>query len=140
MVERRITGEPTEITAESVTVETPDDLAVENVEMTEDGGAIINPIEAPAEDRFDANLAEFIDEEELQAMSSDIMQDYKDDKSSRDEWYDAYSKGLKLLGFTYEDRSQPFQGASGVTHPLLAETVTQFQIHTALRSAEGQLS
>ena len=129
MVERRITGDPTaEITTESITVETPEDeLTVQNVEMTEDGGAIINPIEAPAEDRFDANLAEFIDEEELQAMSSDIMQDYKDDKSSRDEWYDAYSKGLKLLGFTYEDRSQPFQGASGVTHPLLAETVTQFQ-------------
>jgi len=129
MVERRITGDPTsEITTESITVETPEDeLTIENVEMTDDGGAIINPIEAPAEDRFDANLAEFIDEEELQAMSSDIMQDFKDDKSSRDEWYDAYSKGLKLLGFTYEDRSQPFQGASGVTHPLLAETVTQFQ-------------
>ena len=129
MVERRITGDPTsEITTESITVETPEDeLTVQNVEMTDDGGAIINPIEAPAEDRFDAKLAEFIDEEELQAMSSDIMQDYKDDKSSRDEWYDAYSKGLKLLGFTYEDRSQPFQGASGVTHPLLAETVTQFQ-------------
>ena len=79
MVERRITGDPTsEITTESITVETPEDeLTIENVEMTDDGGAIINPIEAPAEERFDANLAEFIDEEELQAMSSDIMQDLK---------------------------------------------------------------
>ena len=128
MVERRITGDPTEIEAESITVETPDEgLTVENVEMTDDGGAIINPVETPPEDRFDANLAEFIDDEDLQNLSSDLMQEYKDDKSSRDEWYDAYSKGLKLLGFNYEDRSQPFQGASGVTHPLLAETVTQFQ-------------
>ena len=128
MVERRITGEPTgEIITESITVETPDELAIENVEMTEDGGAIINPIEVAPENKFDANLAEFLDDEALQDLSSDLMQEYKDDKSSRDEWYDAYSKGLKLLGFTYEDRSQPFQGASGVTHPLLAETVTQFQ-------------
>ena len=128
MVERRITGEPTEITTESITVETPEnELTVENVEMTEDGGAIINPVETPPEDRFDANLAEFINEEDLQNLSSDLMQEYKDDKSSRDEWYDSYSKGLKLLGFNYEDRSQPFSGASGVTHPLLAETVTQFQ-------------
>jgi hypothetical protein len=128
MVERRITGEPTEIVeTESITVETPDALSIENVEMTDDGGAIINPIELPPEDQFDANLAEFLDEDDLQNLSSDLMQEYKDDKSSRDEWYDAYSKGLKLLGFTYEDRSQPFQGASGVTHPLLSETVTQFQ-------------
>ena len=128
MVERRITGEPTgEVITESITVETPDELAIENVEMTEDGGAIINPIEVAPENKFDANLAEFLDDEALQDLSSDLMQEYKDDKSSRDEWYDAYSKGLKLLGFTYEDRSQPFQGASGVTHPLLAETVTQFQ-------------
>ena len=128
MVERRITGEPTgEIITESITVETPDELAIENVEMTEDGGAIINPIEVAPENKFDANLAEFLDDEALQDLSSDLMQEYKDDKSSRDEWYDAYSKVLKLLGFTYEDRSQPFQGASGVTHPLLAETVTQFQ-------------
>ena len=128
MVERRITGEPSEVVSESITVETPEDeLTIENVEMTDDGGAIINPVETPPEDRFDANLAEFIDEEDLQNLSSDLMQEYKDDKSSRDEWYDSYSKGLKLLGFNYEDRSQPFQGASGVTHPLLAETVTQFQ-------------
>ena len=128
MVERRITGDPTsEVTTESITVETPGDDLLQNIEMTEDGGAVINPVEEAPENEFDANLAEFIDDESLQDLSSDLMQEYKDDKSSRDEWYDAYSKGLKLLGFTYEDRSQPFQGASGVTHPLLAETVTQFQ-------------
>jgi hypothetical protein len=95
--------------------------------MTEDGGAIINPIEVAPENQFDSNLAELIDEEILNDISSDLIGDYKEDKSSREEWHDAYAKGLKLLGFNYEDRSQPFQGASGVTHPLLSETVTQFQ-------------
>jgi hypothetical protein len=127
MVERRITGEPTQIITEEVTVETPDELTVENVEMTEDGGALINPLEQQEEVEFDSNLAEYMDEKDLQDMSSDLVGDYKEDSSSREEWYDAYAKGLKLLGFKYEDRSQPFQGASGVTHPLLSETVTQFQ-------------
>jgi hypothetical protein len=127
-VDRRITGEPTEIEGESVTIETPEDqLTVENVEMTEDGGALINPMDEQMEVEFDSNLAEYMDEKDLQDMSSDLIGDYKEDSSSREEWYDAYAKGLKLLGFKYEDRSQPFQGASGVTHPLLSETVTQFQ-------------
>ena len=127
VVDRRITGVPTEnVEVESVTVETPD-LSIEGVEMTEDGGAIINPVEVAPENQFDSNLAELIDEEVLNDISSDLIGDYKEDKSSREEWHDAYAKGLKLLGFNYEDRSQPFQGASGVTHPLLSETVTQFQ-------------
>ena len=127
-VDRRITGEPTEIEGESITIETPEDqLTVENVEMTEDGGALINPMDEQMEVEFDSNLAEYMDEKDLQDMSSDLIGDYKEDSSSREEWYDAYAKGLKLLGFKYEDRSQPFQGASGVTHPLLSETVTQFQ-------------
>ena len=127
MVERRITGEPTEVIAEEVTVETPDELTVENIEMTEDGGALVNPMSEQEEVQFDSNLAEYMDEKDLQDISSDLIGDYKEDNSSREEWYDAYAKGLKLLGFKYEDRSQPFQGASGVTHPLLSETVTQFQ-------------
>ena len=127
MVERRITGEPTQVIAEEVTVETPDELTVENIEMTEDGGALVNPIDEQEEVEFDSNLAEYIDEKDLQDISSDRIGEYKEDSSSREEWYDAYAKGLKLLGFKYEDRSQPFQGASGVTHPLLSETVTQFQ-------------
>jgi len=127
MVERRITGEPTQVITEEVTVETPDELTVDNIEMTEDGGALVNPMSEQEEVEFDSNLAEYMDEKDLQDMSSDLVGDYKEDNSSREEWYDAYAKGLKLLGFKYEDRSQPFQGASGVTHPLLSETVTQFQ-------------
>jgi len=127
MVERRITGEPTEVITEEVTVETPDELTVDNIEMTEDGGALVNPMSEQEEVQFDSNLAEYMDEKDLQDISSDLVGDYKEDNSSREEWYDAYAKGLKLLGFKYEERSQPFQGASGVTHPLLSETVTQFQ-------------
>ena len=128
VVEKRITGEPTGLETESITIETPDEsLTVENVEMTDDGGAIVNPIADEIDSEFDQNLAELVADEDLTDISSDLISDYKEDKSSREEWHDAYSKGLKLLGFNYEDRSQPFQGASGVTHPLLAETVTQFQ-------------
>ena len=127
VVDRRITGVPTPDTeVESVTIDTPD-LEIEGVEMTEDGGAIVNPIDIAPDNDFDSNLADVIDEEALKDISSDLIGDYKEDKSSREEWHDAYAKGLKLLGFNYEDRSQPFQGASGVTHPLLSETVTQFQ-------------
>jgi hypothetical protein len=75
----------------------------------------------------DSNLADFVDETELEKISSDLLSDYLNDKETRKDWEEGYTQGLDLLGFKYEDRSQPFQGASGVTHPLLAESVTQFQ-------------
>ena len=78
------------------------------------------------ENDFFANLAEDMEEDELGRISADLFDEYENDKSSRDEWSRTYTQGLDLLGFKYEDRSQPFQGASGVTHPLLAEAVTQF--------------
>ena len=98
-----------------------------DIEMTEDGGAIVNPEQEQIETGFDGNLAEFIDENDLQVIASELRQSYEDDKSSRSQWEEAYTKGLDLLGLNYNERSQPFQGASGVTHPLLAESVTQFQ-------------
>ena len=76
---------------------------------------------------FNSNLAEFIEEDVLEKMSDDLRSDLENDKSSRSDWEKAYVDGIKLLGFTYEDRSRPFQGASGVTHPLLSEAATQFQ-------------
>ena len=98
-----------------------------DIEMTEDGGAIVNPEIMPPDTGFDGNLAEFIDENDLQVISSELRQSFEDDKSSRQQWEEAYTKGLDLLGLNYNERSQPFQGASGVTHPLLSESVTQFQ-------------
>ena len=83
-------------------------------------------VEEPEQD-FNANLAEDMDESTLQSMSSVLVDEYKKDKGSRKEWEDAYIKGLDLLGTKYREVTKPFKGASGVTHPLLAESVTQFQ-------------
>jgi hypothetical protein len=68
-----------------------------------------------------------MDERTLKEMGSDLVEEYKKDRTSRKEWEDAYIKGLDLLGTRYQEVTKPFKGASGVTHPLLAEAVTQFQ-------------
>jgi hypothetical protein len=82
---------------------------------------------APDEGDFFRNLAEEIDDSELGSISSSLMSEYEANKSSRKDWEEAYANGLELLGFNYEERTQPFRGATGVTHPLLAEAATQFQ-------------
>ena len=76
---------------------------------------------------FDANLAEYLSDQDLGRLANDLVGEFEDDHGSRLEWEETYVKGLDLLGFRYEDRERPFPGASGVTHPLLAESVTQFQ-------------
>lgn len=94
----------------------------------EDGSIIINPEEAPEEGiPFGANLAEFIEDDVLDEISNELQNDYQNDRSSREEWEQGYTKGLDLLGFKYEERTKPFDGASGVYHPLLSESVVQFQ-------------
>ncbi len=98
---------------------------------TEDGGVEIN-FEPGAfnqeqgESHFD-NLAELLPEETLNPLGSELVQNYQEYKSSRKDWEESYAKGLDLLGFKYENKSEPFQGASGATHPVLAEAITQFQ-------------
>ena len=98
-----------------------------NVEMQADGSAIIGEQENMLETTFDMNLAEVIEETELGKISSDLFESFEMDKSSRKDWEETYKKGLDLLGFKYQERSQPFQGASAVTHPMLSEAITQFQ-------------
>jgi len=111
----------TEELAEEV-VEQPEGLPVEvEVEGEEE------VIEEKPQDDFNANLAESMDERELKDMAMELIEEYKKDKTSRKEWEDAYIKGLDLLGTKYQEVTKPFKGASGVTHPLLAESVTQFQ-------------
>ena len=83
--------------------------------------------EETAEQDFYANIAEDMDERVLNQLSSDLISDYQKDKESRKDWEDGYLKGLDLLGFKYIEQNRPFRGAAGVTHPLLAEAVTQFQ-------------
>ncbi|MDB9741972.1 hypothetical protein OAB00_03875 [Akkermansiaceae bacterium] len=84
-------------------------------------------VEETAEQDFYANIAEDMDERVLNQLSSDLISDYQKDKESRKDWEDGYLKGLDLLGFKYVEQNRPFRGAAGVTHPLLAEAVTQFQ-------------
>ena len=108
----------------------PTDSPVE-INMSEDGGAEISFDPSVAsipggEDHY-ANLAEFLDESILTDIGSELDEKYNDYRSSRQDWEMAYTNGLDLLGFKYEKRTEPFKGASGVTHPVLAESVTQFQ-------------
>jgi len=78
-------------------------------------------------DEHYANLAEFLPDEVLDELGSDLTGKYQDYNASRKDWEQSYTKGLDLLGFKYDMRTEPFQGASGATHPVLAEAVTQFQ-------------
>jgi hypothetical protein len=111
--------------------------------MDEDGGAEISfdpKIAAPegGEDH-NANLAEFLEDDVLDPLGSDLYNQYVEYKESRGDWEDSYREGLDLLGFKYVKRTEPFRGASGVTHPVLAEAVTQFQAqaYKELLPAEG---
>lgn len=76
---------------------------------------------------FDANLAEYMDDSELATLSSDLIDDFDKDIGDRKEWMQTYVDGLKLLGLKYEDRTEPWQGACGVFHPMLTESVVRFQ-------------
>ena len=103
------------------------------VDVTEDGkgGAILQALEGMEVEAevydHNANLADVLDDSILGELSSDLRGMYEEDNDSRAEWEEGYVKGLDLLGIKYEERTQPFAGASGVTHPLIAESVTQFQ-------------
>ena len=99
-----------------VTIGPEDGEEVVEVDMTE--------LEAPS---FDANLAEFIDDSELASISSDLLDDFDNDKASRKEWEETYKDGLDLLGIKIEDRSEPWDGACGVFHPMLTEAAIRFQ-------------
>ena len=97
----------------------------------EDGGATIDfepgAINIPGTESHFDNLADILPDDVLEPVGNEMVQNYIDYKGSRKEWEQSYKTGLDLLGFKYENRTEPFQGASGATHPVLAEAVTQFQ-------------
>ena len=109
-------------------IQSPDDVEVQE---NEDGSVDINldPAAASPEggDEHYANLAEFLPDDVLGALASDLNSKYMDYSMSRKDWEKTYTQGLDLLGFKYDNRTEPFSGASGATHPVLAEAVTQFQ-------------
>ena len=130
--------------SQTITLPSPKDVQIEQQQQTaqqmtepvdiqknEDGSVDINfdpQAVNPGDDKGHfSNLAELLPDDVLDPLGHKLYNDYQDYKTSRKDWERAYVSGLDLLGFKYDDRSEPFKGASGATHPVLAEAVTQFQ-------------
>ena len=93
----------------------------------------IEPEQESVED-FNANLAEYMDDSELQSIAGDLLSDFQDDLDSRKDWMQTYVDGLELLGMKIEERSEPWEGACGVYHPLLSEALVKFQAETIMET------
>jgi len=106
----------------------------EEVRIGVDGMMIELGKEEPRAEDFDANLADFMGENELQSLASELLGQYEQDLSSRKDWLDTYVKGLKILGIRYEERTEPWPGACGVFHPLLMESAVKFQSETIMET------
>ena len=110
-----------------VEIVNPDAVAID----TDDGGVIVDFEGSVTEQMIgpdhNSNLAEFIEDEDLNEMAANLVEDFESDRTSRKEWSRSYVKGLDLLGMKIEERTQPWEGASGVFHPLLSEAVVRFQ-------------
>ena len=104
----------------------------ESVKITTDGlELLIDPDGAPD---FYANLAEEIDADELEGLGSDLLQSIQNDLDSRKDWEKTYKEGLILLGLKYEERTEPWDGACGVFHPMITEAVVRFQSETIMET------
>ena len=99
----------------------------ESVTIGIDGKPILTIEETEDEEGFDQNLAEVIDDRVLAMLASELIGDFENDVSSRKDWIQTYVDGLELLGLKIEERSEPWEGACGVYHPLLSEAVVKFQ-------------
>ena len=122
-------GEIEEVVTEKISEQLKDQPV--QIQAEDDGGATVSfdpnlGSQEQSEDHY-TNLADILNEDILMELGSKLVDDYTDFKSSRADWEQTYTKGLDLLGFRYTERTQPFRGASGATHPVLAEAVTQFQ-------------
>jgi hypothetical protein len=135
LVERRDQIPPVDVEeGPEVEVSVEDNTVIEapglSIELEDDGGVVVDfdpRSSSPDSQDFYANLAEDLSDLSSSRVSSELLSQYEANKDGRKDWEDAYRTGLELLGFKYEERSEPFRGATGVTHPLLAEAVTQFQ-------------
>jgi hypothetical protein len=107
----------------------------ESVEIGIDGKPILRIEEAePSDEDFDANLAEYMSEDDLQSLASDLVGDFDEDIGSRKDWMQTYVDGIQLLGMKIEERSEPWEGACGVYHPLLSEALVKFQAETIMET------
>ncbi len=106
----------------------------ESVKIGIDGLEIqIEPKEESADD-FDANLAEYLDDGELNEIAGDLLGDVDSDIGARKEWMQTYTDGIELLGMKIEERTEPWEGACGVYHPLLSEALVKFQAETVMET------
>ena len=105
-----------------ITIEDP-----EAVDISADGESLLHIEHGEENEGFDDNLAEYIDDSTLSQIASDLMSDFDDDVASRKDWMQTYVDGLELLGMKIEERSEPWEGACGVYHPLLSEALVKFQ-------------
>ena len=106
----------------------------ESVKIGIDGMEIeIEPAE-PSDQDFDANLAEYMSEGEMTEIAGDLLEDFEDDISARKDWIQTYVDGLELLGMKIEERTEPWEGACGVYHPLLSEALVKFQAETIMET------
>ena len=110
-----------------IEIEDPESVSIDMGDMEIE----ITP-EPESEDDFNANLAEFIDDGELQSLASELIGDFDEDISSRKDWMQTYVDGLELLGMKIEDRTEPWEGACGVYHPMLSEALVKFQSETMM--------
>jgi hypothetical protein len=107
----------------------------ESVEIGIDGMPVLRiEEEEPSDKDFDANLAEYMGEDQLQMLASELVGDFDDDISSRKDWMQTYVDGIQLLGMKIEERSEPWEGACGVYHPLLSEALVKFQAETIMET------
>ena len=112
-----------------VAIEAIEEAGQEDFEMQDDGSAVLGGMaDMPMDTGFDANIAESLDDSTLDNIAIELVAGIEKDKSSREDWEKTYTDGLKYLGMKFDqERSEPFEGASGVIHPLLGEAVTNFQ-------------
>jgi hypothetical protein len=110
----------------------------EAVSVGIDGLEIELTPETPTAEDFDANLAEYMDEGELQSLASDLMGDVEGDISSRKDWVEMFVKGLEVLGMKYEERTEPWNGACGVYSTILTEAAIRFQSDTIIETFPAQ--
>ena len=138
-IDKALSQAPLGLSALPMMEEGPDiEIEIEDPEAVEigiDGKPILRIEEAePSDKDFDANLAEYMGEDELQSLASDLIGDFDDDVSSRKDWMQTYVDGIQLLGMKMEEKTEPWEGACGVYHPLLAEALVRFQSETIMET------
>jgi hypothetical protein len=118
--------------AVEIMIENPDDVVI-GID-----GLAIDLMPEDDEPDFDANLAEFMDEGELEKLGSDLVGEVESDIASRKDWVEMYVRGLEVLGMKYEERTEPWTGACGVFSTLLTEAAVRFQSETIIETFPAQ--